>query len=375
MRSSSGVHFIALDHVRAMAAFMVFTWHFIHGANGCPIPFNYVPALFPFSLLDEGHTGVALFMTLSGYLFAKLLDGKAIDYMAFLWNRVLRLFPLLVVVILIVGIMNFIPRGSIYSYAYSNFITGGSIYSYAYSIASGALFPSLPNGGWSITVEFHYYVILPLFLWMLRKSKLLPISLVVAAIALRLLIYHSKGEIQYLTFFTIVGRIDQFAIGMLIFQFREHFAHRHILFIGTFITFTMFYWYFDLCGGFYQNPSYPSPSPLWIFLPTIEGVAYAIGVAWYDNSFSPSNSGTSRFIGRIGEFSYSIYLLHFFVVFDAVRFVNIHVMNLSNFYIACFWSVICFLLMVPIGYLSFRFIEAPFLKLRKTYTTFPNNLS
>jgi len=28
------------------------------------------------ALLDEGHTGVALFMTLSGYLFAKLLDGK-----------------------------------------------------------------------------------------------------------------------------------------------------------------------------------------------------------------------------------------------------------------------------------------------------------
>src|SRR5271169_6463136 len=101
MRSSSGTHFIALDHVRALAAFMVFAWHFTHGLGGYPIPFDYVPALFPFSLLDEGHTGVALFMTLSGYLFAKLLDGKSINYLAFLWNRVLRLFPLLLVVILI----------------------------------------------------------------------------------------------------------------------------------------------------------------------------------------------------------------------------------------------------------------------------------
>ncbi len=186
MRSSSGVHFIALDHVRALAAFMVFAWHFTHGPNGYPVPFDYVPALFPFSLLDEGHTGVALFMTLSGYLFAKLLDGKSINYPAFLWNRILRLFPLLVVVILIVGI--------------EVFLIGGSISSYFYLIAKGALFPTLPNGAWSITVEFHYYLILPLFLWMLRKSKLLPISIIIAAIALRFFIHHERGEVQSLAF-------------------------------------------------------------------------------------------------------------------------------------------------------------------------------
>lgn len=84
MRSSSGEHYIALDHIRALAAFIVFTWHFIHATDGYPVSFEYVPALPPFSILDEGHTGVALFMTLSGYLFAKLFDGKSIDYWAFI---------------------------------------------------------------------------------------------------------------------------------------------------------------------------------------------------------------------------------------------------------------------------------------------------
>src|SRR5258706_15678405 len=93
MRSSSGAHFIALDHVRAVAIFMVFAWHFTHARNGYPVPFDYVPALFPFSVLDEGHTGVALFMSLSGYLFAKLLDGKSIDYRRFLWYPALRPLP------------------------------------------------------------------------------------------------------------------------------------------------------------------------------------------------------------------------------------------------------------------------------------------
>ncbi len=353
MRSSSGEHFIALDHVRALAAFMVFAWHFTHAANGYPVPFEYVPALFPFSLLDEGHTGVALFMTLSGYLFAKLLDGKSIDYKVFLWNRALRLFPLLVVVILIVGILRF--------------MSGGSMYSYLHSIARGAFYPSLPNGGWSITVEFHYYAILPLFLWMFGKSKLLPISIIVVAIALRVFVYREIGEIQSLAYWTIVGRIDQFALGMLMYQFRTSIAYRHVLAIAIFTGFTMFYWYFDLHGGFYQNPSYPSPSPLWIVFPTIEGIAFAVGIAWYDNSFSHSTTGFSRFVGRIGEFSFSIYLLHFFVVFHAARFVNERVMDISNFYVACLWSVVFFLLLMPAGYLSFRFIEAPFLKHRKRY--------
>jgi peptidoglycan/LPS O-acetylase OafA/YrhL len=296
-------------------------------------------------------------MTLSGYLFAKLLDGKSIDYRAFIWNRALRLLPLLVVVILIVGI--------------TEFVNGQNLSGYAYSVAMGALFPSLPNGGWSITVEFHYYIILPLFLWMLAKSKLLPLSLIVAAIALRLFLYHEKGEIQSLAYWTIVGRIDQFALGMLVYQFRTYIAHRHAVALLTIVAFMFLYWYFDLQGGFYQNPSYPSASPLWITMPTIEGIAYAIGIAWYDNSFSHSTSGLSKFIGRIGEYSYSIYLLHFFVVFHAARFVNERIMDISNFYLACLWSLVFFLLMMVPGYVSFRFIEAPFLKLRKRYVKSP----
>lgn len=113
-------------------------------------------------------------------MFAKLLDGKSIDYKVFLWNRALRLFPLLVVVILIVGILRF--------------MSGGSMYPYLHSIARGAFYPSLPNGGWSNTVEFHYYAILPLFLWMFGKSKLLPISIIVVAIALCVCLPRDRGN-------------------------------------------------------------------------------------------------------------------------------------------------------------------------------------
>ncbi|WP_310482836.1 acyltransferase [Chamaesiphon sp. VAR_48_metabat_403] len=353
MKSSSGLHFIALDHVRALAAFMVVTWHFIHATNGYPVPFSYVPELFPLCLLDEGHTGVALFMTLSGYLFAKLVDGKSISFGAFIWNRVLRLLPLLVIVILITGI--------------KTLLDGMSLSNYVHYIMQGILLPTLPNGGWSITVEFHYYIMLPMLLWMLSKSNRWILSIVALSIALRFFLHHDRGEIQSLAYWTIIGRIDQFALGMFVCQFRTHFAHCHKIALIAILTLMMVYWYFDIQGGFYNYPSYPSHSPFWIILPTIEGIAYAIGIAWYDNSFSFSTSGLSKFISLIGRYSYSIYLLHFFVVFAAAQFVNERIMSISNFYLACFWSLIFFLLMMIPGYISFRFVESPFLKLRKNY--------
>jgi peptidoglycan/LPS O-acetylase OafA/YrhL len=332
---------------------MVVVWHFTHATNGYPVPFEYVPTLFPFSVLDEGHTGVALFMTLSGYLFARLLNGRSINYTFFIWNRILRLLPLLLVVVMIVGIQQFMG--------------GGDMYAYVLTIASGVAFPYLPNGGWSLTVEFHYYLILPLILWMLRTSNLLPVSLIIVAIALRCIIYQKNGGVQLYAYNTIIGRIDQFVLGMVVYQFRAYFTKRHFIAIPLLIGFALFYWYFDSLGGFYQYQSYPSASPLWILLPTIEGIAYAVGIAWYDTSFSHATTGVSKFIGYIGQVSYSIYLLHYFVVFDAARFVNEKIMNISNFYVAYLWSIMFFLLMLPVGYLSFRFIEAPFLTFRKHY--------
>lgn len=355
MKSTSGEHYIALDHIRALAAFMVFTWHFIHGMNGYPVPLEFTPAVIPFSLLDEGHVGVALFMTLSGYLFAKLLNNKIISFVPFIWNRILRLLPLLLIVVVTVGLINY-------------FVKGQSLLSYAIWTAKGLLLPTLPNGGWSITVEFHFYVGLPILLWMTRRSKWLPITVILFAIAARTGIYFWRGEVQIVGYWTIGGRIDQFVFGMLAFQCRNYLKGRHAFVIASLIAFSAFYTVFDLIGGFYNLITYPSPSLLWIVIPTIEGYFLAIAIAWYDTSFKHTSGAISRFIARLGEYSYSIYLLHFFVVFKLASLVNTYIMPISNFYLACLWSLVVFMLMALPGYLSFRYIEAPFLKFRKKYT-------
>lgn len=358
MKSSSGEHYLALDHVRALAAYLVFTWHFVHSWRGYPIAYEHAPEFFLLSLLDEGHTGVALFMTLSGYLFAKLLDGKSVDFRGFLWNRALRLVPLLSLAMAAAGLMYVFgdDQGRLDRAA-----------DFAGRLARGLYAPSLPNGGWSLTVEFHFYLVLPLLLALGRRHWLLPLAVVAVAVVLRAALYAANGEVQSLAFWTLVGRIDQFVLGMAAFSARRFVAGRHALAIGVLLAFAALYaWGFDARGGFHAGGQ-PSPEPLWIVLPTLEGFAYAIGIAWYDQSFQPRNTGASAFIGRIGQYSYSIYLLHFFFVFEMVRFVYVQIMPLRDFHAACAWAAVGFLLMVPLGHLSYRYIESPFLCLRRPY--------
>ncbi len=328
---------------------MVFTWHFIHVGNGQLAP----PPAFPLSLLTEGHTGVALFITLSGYLFAKLLDGKRIQYASFIWNRFLRLAPLLTLVIVAVGCREY--------------LSGHDIIQYIKRVLAGAIQPSLPNGGWSITTEFHFYLLLPALLFLSRKSKYSLVLLLGAAVLIRALFHQGRGEIQTLSYWTIVGRIDQFLLGMIAYQFRNLVTERHTFVVCSSVLFAIFYWYFDSQGGFFAYPSFPSQSAIWILMPTIEGLAYAVLIAWYDSSFAHSHGKLSRFVALIGLYSYSIYLLHYFVVFKVSREIHHSLIDLSNIYVALIVSSICFLFMIPIGYLSHRFIESPFLKLRTRY--------
>ena len=343
-------YYIALDHVRAIACFTVFTWHFV--SFGYAPKYNTPVPLFPLSFLSEGHTGVGIFMTLSAYLFAKMLDGKQIDYKAFIWSRFIRLAPLLSIVILFIGL--------------TTQLHGGNIISYVKTIISGLIQPVLPNGGWSITTEFHFYLLLPFLLFLTKRSKYTLGFVLISTIALRICLHRKFGEIQVLSYFTIVGRIDQFILGIMAYQFRQYFTKKHRFVACISVMFAILYWKFDMLGGFYNNMSYPSPSPLWIYMPTLEGLCYASIISWYDNSFQHSTGRFSRFIAAIGTYSYSIYLLHFFFFPKMANAIN-HYIDLRNIHLALLASIVAFLPMILIGYVSYRLIETPFFQFRIKY--------
>lgn len=349
MKSSTGAYYVGLDHIRALAAYLVFSWHFIHIENGQLAE----PLTFPLSIITEGHTGVAVFMTLSGYLFAKLLSDKEIIFRAFLLNRFLRLAPLLFVVLTFIGLQRY--------------LTGQDIQAYAIRILQGVALPSWPNGGWSITIEAHFYILLPLLLFLKQKWRYALFVVLALFILLRTAIFLEQGHIQQLAYSTILGRIDQFLLGMTAWYSRDLFQKKHMLCAVILLLFLIIFYNFDATGGYFDPKGYPSQRAIWIFLPTFEAIAYATLIVWYDTSWSPKPSKVSRFFANIGTYSYSIYLLHFFFVFKLAAFINENIVSLKSPYMALLFSIPSFLLMIPIAYLSYRIIEKPWLRYRRKY--------
>ncbi len=337
-----------MDHIRAIAIFLVFVWHFIRFGEAN----KAAPLVFPLSIFTEGHTGVALFMTLSGYLFAKLLDGRSIDYRLFIWNRIVRLLPLLLVAIALMALLDW--------------HNAKLEFEFFKRLASGILLPTLPQGGWSITVEFHFYLVLPLLLIVLGSNRYNFVYLLLIFTLSRALIYAHSGDVQYYAYLTIVGRIDQFLLGIVAFQNRHWFAGKNWLALLIGSAFLVTWYLFDLHGGYYATAGSAHPA-IWVFLPTVEGLAYGSLIAWYDNSLRHRRGMASSAVASIGTYAYAIYLLHFFVVDYFAIWIDRYLIALSNPYVLLLAAVPSFFAMIPIAYAGHRLVEMPCMRFRKRY--------
>jgi peptidoglycan/LPS O-acetylase OafA/YrhL len=354
VESSTGKYYVGLDHVRALAVFTVFSWHFLHINQGHITP---MPGVFSFplnSFFAEGHTGVAIFMVLSGYLFAKITDEKNIRFLPFMYNRVLRLLPLLFAVILIHAVLLAVSGGM------------DPLLPYFKKISQGLLYPTLPNGGWSITAEFHFYLLFPLILLIEKKKRKLSLIFILAAIIVRILLRYKYGlgMLQGLTYFTLIGRIDQFVLGILFYKYGDFFKGKHILIAFLSIAWILLWQQFDKVGGFYNSKKF---GDIWIILTLLEGLVYGTIITWYDKSFSFKSTGISKVVAKIGEWSYSIYILHFFFVFRMASFINRKIIVLDNFYVAFIFNILSFILICGLSAAVYYQFERRFLILRKPY--------
>lgn len=200
-------------------------------------------------------------------------------------------------------------------------------------------------------------------MWATRRQPLAPLFVLVVAILIRTALYLQAGTVEHLAYWTIIGRVDQFVLGIFAFQRGHLMVGRHAMAVAIATVFLLYFYYFDLSGGFYGMVH----NPLWIIELTIEGASYAVLIAWYDRNFKPLNCGFSAFVGLLGKYSYSIYLLHIFVVWRLPLFIVHRFFSLSNIYVAVAASIICFCGMIVPGWLSYEIIEKPFLRLRTKY--------
>lgn len=93
-------------------------------------------------------------MTLSGYLFSKIFEDKKIIFRYFYLNRLLRLIPLLIIII----IVNLTLNNEL------------SLIKFLKKLIS-SFYQNWDYGAWSVSVEFKYYYLIPFILYFLNKDK------------------------------------------------------------------------------------------------------------------------------------------------------------------------------------------------------------
>ncbi|MFG3495308.1 acyltransferase family protein [Streptomyces sp. NPDC047928] len=369
MRSSDRdrVYLAPVDHLRAVAAVLVVVYHGcqllgarIEGHAFTPVAdwlYSPNPAA---TLVFEGHTAVALFMVLSGFIFTVGAYGRPIRYGRFITNRLLRVYPLYLV-IAVLGLATHVTLPG-----YEDLVR---ILTFTT--------PSRPYGGvfWTLGVELQFYLLFPLLHRLLGDRGPAALLRLLAAVALlRALVWFSgpapapHTEALYLG---LAGRIDQFLLGMLAAWCYLH--HRDLL-RARWLTPTALALAVTVLWSFNQVHGFVSDSPLKLLWSTVEGAVWALVVAAYVAGARTAGGALSRALARLGEVSFSVYLIHFMVLTVLCRYAGLADLlpSLPPVWAAFTLTLLVALpLTVALSFLTYHAIELPFLRLRRTYLGTP----
>lgn len=303
-------YFPPIDGLRAVAVLAVMTFHL-------------TPAVLP-----GGFAGVDIFFVISGYVVTASLVGRANQTLrqfitGFYARRILRIFPALLVCVLVVSIVAivFIPPGSWLGSTNKNTaiyaIFGLSNYALIWS-SDGYFSPRVEFNPfahtWSLAVEEQFYLIAPVivYFWLAGRSQTgarrhMPLG------ALVLLALVSCGAAAYNTaanpeaaFYLTPSRFWELACGMLLFQvqykreFQSDYLNRGGASLGTALVL--------LALLFSDKAHFPFP---WAWA-SVAGTVLLIAsfTARHERSSPIESILSTSLIVYIGKISYSLYLWH-----------------------------------------------------------------
>jgi len=303
----------SIDHMRALAAALVFYWHGIHQRG---VPFTAAPDNWILSLFEEGWIGVTLFITITGFIFTTITAGSDIDYLKFMRNRVLRILPLMFIIMLFHVTFGKLDTSSLFLF---------------FNLLGGGLIP----GAWTLAVEFQFYAAYPYLRNRLVHDRLgwtiaACVGLALFFFFFRYCFFIAKGSLQGLSYWTIFGQIDAFLAGIvggLIYlrTKRAPIANQRLIaglvFIVAATAVLASMAWINGRGGFYGT----ARSSIWLSWLTLMSLLCGTMITSYVILMSGVKSRISRWIGYVGEISYSTYLLHFLTLGVASKVYGIYV--------------------------------------------------
>jgi peptidoglycan/LPS O-acetylase OafA/YrhL len=346
-----------IDQLRWLAATIVFLFHFhleYRGLSGAGLTGPWT------ALVTEGHTGVGLFFTLSGFLFMQIaLAQKQIVYRDFVRNRVLRIVPLFLTIFLVatsIGRDKFQPQDLLYFFA-----TNLGLAPTSGTVITGA--------AWTISVEFMFYLVFPFLARFAMERGLAYLGqLLLMMVFFKIAAYTVNENSTLMYFSTFVGRFDQFLIGMaaaMLLQPHRATLQRHapwLLLLAAAVVAGATGWMHTV-APFGGTPK----SFFWIWWSLLESAGWALFiVAWV--SFQPTLPDVvERALCQGGKVSFSFYLLHMGVLHVlATKAGLVHPTGVAWLDAAIMFALAYGITWV-LATISYSAIEEPFLRMRRSY--------
>jgi peptidoglycan/LPS O-acetylase OafA/YrhL len=252
----------------------------------------------------NGWIGVDIFFVISGFLMWHLYADRISEGQVreFYVKRLRRLLPALSVLILFSSLIFyfillpnerhlFINEIFSASFAFSNLYYWAEVQYFS----SSQLRPLLNL--WSIALELQFYLIFPILVILLKKSTLRFISILLLSFAT----FIGLGLYSFQTsFFTLPGRLWEFLLGMLV-------AHLKPSQIRVSTRFWMFKYF--LVAVVLLSTLVPEDDKFKILVQIVVAFFSALYIMLGFNGIS--TGVLVRSLSKIGDYSYSIYLIHF----------------------------------------------------------------
>jgi peptidoglycan/LPS O-acetylase OafA/YrhL len=364
VRSPNIRYLVGLDHLRALAALLIVFYHGLHVLSFFPQAKGDDPYRFwihtrnpLLALLEEGHTAVALFMVLSGFVFSVSAAGKQIDYGAFIKNRFLRIYPLLLFV-LTVGSVAFPATYSFFGVMQTLLFQGDF-----QGAAQGGPFSMM---FWAVALEFQFYLLFPfLHHFLERHGARWALACIALCLVLRWMAAWTGGSnARDISYWHILGRLDQFLIGMLAARVFLRLTRENIRWgLPSLLSLCVL---LAVIVQFNQLGGYPSTALWKIVWPPIEALAWAQLLVTYTSFAERVPPLVSRPLAALGTISYSMYMLHYACINVFSRVWNPPLSTHPN-WTSQLYVLAILPLLIALAALSYYVIERPFLALRVRY--------
>ena len=322
----------------------------------------------PLKLFGEGDDAVYIFIMLSGFVIFNLLDNTTESYAVYLARRFLRLFPAYFVCLLLASMtlgmavdslsnMPWHPpfalvRLRLIEEAQQNYMPHFlSHITMLHGVIPGSMLADAPytilGQGWSISLEWQFYIVAPLILFLMRRyGGLTAFLLILIVFTLRRMSSDNPA--------LLVTQFEYFGFGAISYYGWKYISTNVDIKMGE-----SFYKCGLLLVLFIANFSRSPSLAIWFFtLLALCAARWGVGsrVEMYILLLL-----RHRLIRYLGKISYSVYLIHMISIYVCMYFLIIYVHGLTQWQFLTLLLTLVIISSVGVAAFLYSFVERPFI--------------